>query len=75
MESVPVILVGSAYWQPFDTLVRSTLLASGKIDPVDANLYRITDDEDEVLRTVAQAKVRHVVQSVRTPVAGATPRG
>lgn len=61
MEPVPIILVGEAYWRPFDRFIRETLLAAGKIDEADLGLYLITDDEDEIIRAIARAKVRHVI--------------
>jgi predicted Rossmann-fold nucleotide-binding protein len=75
MEKVPVILVGETFWRNFDNFIRETILAAGKIDPDDTGLYLITDDEDEIIRAIARAKVRHVVQPTVAPRDGATPRG
>jgi uncharacterized protein (TIGR00730 family) len=75
MEKVPIILVGKAFWASFDRLVRETFLAAGKIDAADPDLYLITDDEDEIIRAISRAKVRHVVMPTVEPREGATPRG
>lgn len=53
----PVICVGSSYWNNVDKMVKETLLEQDKtISPEDINLYTITDDNDEVLRIVKNAK-------------------
>jgi uncharacterized protein (TIGR00730 family) len=76
MEAVPIILVGVVFWQPFVAYVRDVLLAAGKIDRIDPDLFRVTDDEDEIVRAVAHAKVRHVIQRASLDArADATPRG
>ena len=50
---VPVVCVGSSYWNSVDRLIKETLLEQDKtISPEDINLYTITDDNDEVLRIV-----------------------
>lgn len=67
MEKVPIILVGKAFWEPFDRYVREVMLAGGKIDSGDTDLYTITDDEDEIIRIIARAKVRHVVAPTTEP--------
>lgn len=46
---VPVYLVGTKFWNPLDVFIRESLLAEEMINPDDVNLYRITDDEDEVI--------------------------
>ncbi len=75
MEPVPIILVGEAFWKPLDEYVRKELLGTGKIDAEDLKLYTITDDQDAVIRAIAEAKVRHVVTPQGEAREGATPRG
>lgn len=48
----PVILVGSDFWRHFDKFVTETMSSHGTISPGDENLYKITDDLDEVIRLV-----------------------
>lgn len=67
MERVPIILVGKTFWEPFGVYVRDVLLRAGKIDPADPSLFIITDDEDEIIRAIAAAKVRHVVPPTVAP--------
>jgi hypothetical protein len=58
IEKVPVILIGSEFWQPFDTFIRNTLLKSEKINEEDLKLYTITDSLDEALEIIKNAPVR-----------------
>lgn len=52
MPSLPIILVGSEFWQPLDKFFRTRLLEEGLISPGDEALYHITDDLDEVREIV-----------------------
>ncbi len=55
----PVILVGKKYWEAVDALIRKTLLEeNGTISPSDPELYRILDDEYEILEIVKNAPLR-----------------
>lgn len=49
----PVILFGSDFWGPFDTLIKEQFLDKlGVISKGDENLYTITDDIDEAVQLV-----------------------
>lgn len=52
MPSLPIILVGTEFWQPLDEFFRSRLLADKLISPGDEALYHITDDLEEVKEIV-----------------------
>lgn len=54
----PIILVGSYFWNQFDTFVRDNLLKNAKIDAKDLDLYTITDDEDAILDIIRGAPIR-----------------
>lgn len=57
IKRVPIILVGSDFWKPFDDFVKVNMLDKNKtISPEDRSLYQIIDDEDEILRIVKEAK-------------------
>ena len=58
IERVPVILIGSEFWRPFDDFLRSTLLKEEKIKEEDLALYTITDNLDEALEIIKKAPVR-----------------
>ncbi|MFO0151923.1 MAG: LOG family protein, partial [Burkholderiales bacterium] len=46
---IPVVLVGTAFWQPLVDWMQNTLAAQGMIDPADMNLFGLTDEPDEVV--------------------------
>jgi uncharacterized protein (TIGR00730 family) len=48
----PVVLFGSSYWAGLVDWLKATVLAEGKISPVDLEIFTLTDDPDEVVRTV-----------------------
>lgn len=52
----PIVLVGTEFWGGLLDWVRSTLLPSGKISPADPDLLHLTDDPDEVVRIITQAR-------------------
>jgi uncharacterized protein (TIGR00730 family) len=52
----PVILVGSEYWRGLLDWTRNVLLAYNAISPADVDLLRLTDDPDEVVRIVKEAR-------------------
>jgi predicted Rossmann-fold nucleotide-binding protein len=49
----PVILIGTAFWQPLIDWFRNTLLEEqGTISPEDMDLYTVTDDLDRAVAIV-----------------------
>jgi uncharacterized protein (TIGR00730 family) len=48
-RKVPVYLVGKKFWTRLDSFIKDSLLEDGMISEGDLDLYRITDDEDEVV--------------------------
>ena len=52
IQDFPVILVGVDFWSGLVDWVRDTLVAEGKISPDDVDIITVTDDLDEVLRTI-----------------------
>jgi uncharacterized protein (TIGR00730 family) len=59
IESLPVVLVGAAYWGPLLDFIRSTLVANGTISPGDVDLLQLTDSAAEVESTVRATFARH----------------
>jgi hypothetical protein len=56
-QLMPLVLVdrpGGTYWKTWDKHVREHLLRDQLISPDDLNLYRITDDTDEVVRIITR---------------------
>ncbi len=56
---VPIILVGSDFWNPLDKFIKKHLLEEHQaISREDIELYKITDDEEEILEIVRNAPMR-----------------
>ena len=51
----PVLLVGSAFWGGLVAWVREQLAERGLISPDDLDLFRVTDDVQEIVAVCAQA--------------------
>lgn len=59
IHPVPVILYGKEYWEPLDTFIKEHLLNKFKmIDAEDINIYKITEDENEILSIIKKAPLR-----------------
>ncbi len=56
VSSFPVVLVGTAYWQGLRDWLRDTMARERKISPEDLNLFHVTDDPQEVLRIIREAR-------------------
>jgi uncharacterized protein (TIGR00730 family) len=64
IKNFPVVLIGSAYWKPFVTLLQQ-MLAEGAVAATDLDLLIVTDDLDEAIahierRTVVPFGLRRV---------------
>ncbi len=57
IERVPIILVGSEYWNALDTFMRKELLNRSTVDEEDLSLFTITDDEDQIIEIIKNAPV------------------
>ncbi len=59
LQPIPVILYGSDFWKPFETIFKTILLDKFKtISPEDMSIFTITDNDDEVLEIIKGAKQR-----------------
>lgn len=59
IDPVPLILVGTEYWNKFQAVIEESLLKKYEtITSDDLKLYTITDDEDEIIRIIRDSKVR-----------------
>lgn len=53
MPKVPVILVGSKFWKPFDRTIRRVMVEKyHTVKAADTELYKITDNPDKVVEIV-----------------------
>jgi uncharacterized protein (TIGR00730 family) len=55
VTSFPVVLLGHAYWDGLVDWLRSTVLAGGKVNARDLDLFSVTDDPAEAVRIVVAA--------------------
>jgi uncharacterized protein (TIGR00730 family) len=58
IEHFPVVLIGSAYWQPLLTFL-GQMAAAGTIDSADLRLLIATDDLDEAVRHLERHAIEH----------------
>ena len=59
ITSFPVVLIGTRYWSGLIDWLRSAAAASGKIADEDWQYLHVTDDPDEAVRIVMEARQRH----------------
>jgi uncharacterized protein (TIGR00730 family) len=59
VTSFPLVLLGVAYWQGLIDWLRDTVLAEGKISQADLDMLTLTDDVDEAVALMVEARQRH----------------
>jgi uncharacterized protein (TIGR00730 family) len=64
IEKIPIILVGSDFWNSVNKLIKTEMLKKGAIDEEDMKLYTITDDEDEILEIIKKAPVHETTRFI-----------
>ena len=52
----PIVLLGVDYWSGLMDWLRDTVVADGKLGPEDLDMLTLTDDVDEAVRLVVQAR-------------------
>ncbi len=55
IKPLPVILYGSEYWCGLIEWIKSTLLAQHMISPKDMDIFKVTDDPEEILSIIQYA--------------------
>jgi uncharacterized protein (TIGR00730 family) len=58
VKSFPVILFGRAYWQGMVDWLSRSVAGAGNIDPADLTLFHLTDDPEEAVRIVLDARAK-----------------
>ena len=61
IRNFPVFLVGTTFWGGLRDWIADQMVATGKITSDELGLLRVTDDLDEVTRTIDEAYDRQVV--------------
>ena len=54
INNFPIVGLGTQYWSAIEATVNDTMVASGTIDPLDSDLFRITDDPAEAVDFIAE---------------------
>lgn len=62
----PVVLFGSEYWAGLVDWLNARVAGEGKIATEDLGIFTVTDDPDEVVRVVTQARVRRLQSFAET---------
>jgi hypothetical protein len=57
IKPFPVILVGSEYWKGLLDWVKGTVLKEGKISPDDLDILHITDDPEDIIKTIKKTVI------------------
>lgn len=52
IDTVPIVLVGSEYWQPLHQFIKNTMLAHRTISAEDPDRFHIVDSADEALHWI-----------------------
>ncbi len=69
VTSFPIVLIGSSYWTGLHRWLRDELVGRAMIAPGDVDLMYITDDVDEAVKIMVEARQEH-----DAPAAGGSPR-
>jgi uncharacterized protein (TIGR00730 family) len=56
VTSFPIVLLGTAYWGGLVDWIRATVLAEGKVSEADLELLHVTDDVDEAVTIMVEAR-------------------
>lgn len=55
---VPIFCIGSDFWNPLQDFIKNVLVANKTIDAKDMEIYKITDNEDEIIEALRHAPLR-----------------
>lgn len=58
VKSFPVVLFGRSYWQGLVDWLSRSVAGVGNIDPADLTLFHVTDDPEEAVRIVLDARAK-----------------
>ncbi|HEU4698977.1 MAG TPA: TIGR00730 family Rossman fold protein [Gemmatimonadales bacterium] len=68
IKHFPVILFGKSYWGGLVDWLRDTVARERKINPSDIDLFRVTDDPEEAMRIIVEARETKPLTTVHEPV-------
>jgi uncharacterized protein (TIGR00730 family) len=62
IERVPIILAGSEYWNKVEKLMIDELIPLGVIGEFELGLFKITDDENEIIEIIKNAPIHNGIK-------------
>ncbi len=66
IRRVPIILVGSDYWNELNNFIKNVMYGKHQsIDAKDMDLYTITDDNEKILEIIKQVPIRPMIKPKR----------
>lgn len=71
IEKIPIVLFGSDYWNKMETFMKEELLSRGVISEEELKLFKITDNEDEVIEIIRNAPIHNGIKFNHTDLEGA----
>ena len=54
IHNFPIVGLGREYWSAIEATVNETMVTAGTIDPIDTDLFRITDDPAEAVAFISE---------------------
>ena len=66
IRRVPIILVGSDYWNDLHTFIKKEMFSKHRtIDVSDMDIYKITDNDEEILEIIKKVPIKSVLNKHR----------
>lgn len=62
IEKVPIILFGSDYWLKLEKFMKEELMTRGVIGEYELGLFKITDNDDEVIEIIRNAPIQNGIK-------------
>ncbi len=74
VTSFPIVLLGTSYWGGLLGWIRDVVVAGGKVSPDDIDLFDVTDDVDEAVSIMVEARAERERSSRGQGLDGVGPR-
>ncbi|MBP6856346.1 MAG: TIGR00730 family Rossman fold protein [Candidatus Pacebacteria bacterium] len=55
---IPIFCIGSEFWNPLQDFIKNVLITQKTIDEKDLEIYKITDNEDEIIEALRNVPIR-----------------
>jgi uncharacterized protein (TIGR00730 family) len=74
IDHFPIVLVGTAYWQPVLDWLKAVVVDEAYIDPTDVGLTTVSDDADEIVRILLESRDRAAKEEAEAETAAQPER-